>query len=295
MPTRRQFGFGAISGAMARPLGAAPASKGVWPPELASWFAKIEVRCGGRLGVCALDTQTGDLAGHRLNERFPMCSIYKALCTAALLAKVDQGHERLDRRVFFEVDKVLPYSPRTEAQAGTKGMTVASLCEAAVTFSDNTAANLILDLVGGPAGLTAYLRGINDTVTRLDRNEPALNEALPGDPRDTATPLAIVTDLDRLVLGDALLPASRELLSTWLVNGKTGAARLRAGVPQGWRIGEKTGTGARGTTNDVGLIWPPGRDPVIVAVFITETSKTLDDLNANVAEVARIIAASLPA
>lgn len=298
MLARRQFslGFGVtvVAGAMARSAGAAQAQDRAWSQELHRRFGEIEARSGGRLGIGILDTQTGCLAGYRGDERFPMCSTHKALSAAAVLAKVDQGREHLDRRMHFEAEQVLPYSPGTKAHAGAEGMAIASICEAAVTLSDNTAANLMLDAIGGPAGLMTYLRGIGDTVTRLDRTEPTLNEALPGDPRDTTSPLAMAVDLNRVVLGDALSPASRELLATWLVAGKTGDARLRAGVPQGWRVGEKTGTGTRGTANDVGVIWPPDRKPVIVAAFITGSNVTLEGQSVAIADAARAIVLALP-
>lgn len=224
-----------------------------------------------------------------------MCSTHKALSAAAVLARVDAGTDRLDRRVRFGAGAVLPYSPGTKAQAGGDGMTLAALCEAAVTLSDNTAANLMLDAIGGPAGLTAFLRGLGDGNTRLDRTEPALNGALPGDPRDTTSPQAMAADLDRLVLGEALSPASRSQLAAWLVACKTGDARLRAGVPPGWRVGDKTGTGERGTANDVGVFWPPGRGPVVVAAFITGSAATPDAQGAAIADVARAVVLALEA
>lgn len=256
-------------------------------------FTAIEARVGGRLGVGVLDMQSGRTAGHRGDERFPLCSTHKALGAAAVLATVDRGQDRLDRLVRFGADQVLSYSPVTKSHAGADGMTLAAICEAAVTLSDNTAANLMLDVVGGPAGLTAYLRKLGDGMTRLDRTEPTLNEALPGDPRDTTTPFAMAADLQRLICGQALSPASRDLLETWLVASQTGAARLRAGVPPGWRVGDKTGSGERGTANDVGIIWPPQRAPVIVACFITGSTATADAQSAAIADVARAVVSAL--
>lgn len=198
MLTRRQFGsrlsVAFAAGAMVRPAGAALAQTGPWPEDLLHRFVEIEVRCGGRLGVGILDTQSGRTAGYRGDERFPMCSTHKALSAAAVLAQVDRGKDRLDRRVHFSAGQVLPYSPVTKAHAGNEGLTLAAICEAAVTLSDNTAANLMLDAIGGPAGFAAYLRGLGDVVTRLDRTEPTLNEALPGDPRDTTSPLAMAAE-----------------------------------------------------------------------------------------------------
>jgi beta-lactamase class A len=224
-----------------------------------------------------------------------MCSTHKALSAAAILARVDQGKERLDRRVRFGSDEVLPYSPGTKAYAGAEGMTIAAICEAAVTLSDNTAANLMLSVIGGPVGLTAYLRKLGDGVTRLDRTEPTLNEALPGDPRDTTTPFAMAANLNQLVLGEALSPASRQQLAAWLLASKTGDARLRAGVPQSWRVGDKTGTGDHGTANDVGVFWPPERKPVVVTALITGSNAALDAQSAAIAEVAQGIVLALGA
>ena len=293
MATRRQFGLGLGAALLAG--GTAQGQADPWPESLGRRFAAIEARCGGRLGVGVLDAETGRTAGHRGHERFPMCSAHKALSAAAVLARVDRGEDRLDRRVRFGAEEVLPYSPGTKAHAGGDGMALAEVCEAAVALSDNTAANLMLGAVGGPAGLTAFLRGIGDEATRLDRTEPALNEALPGDPRDTTSPLAMAADLDRLVLGEALSPASRGQLAAWLVACKTGDARRRTGVPPGWRVGDKTGTGERGTANDVGVLWPPGRSPVVVTVFITGSTARPDAQSAAIADVARAVVLVLEA
>jgi beta-lactamase class A len=299
MVTRRHFslelGMAVAVGAMVRGARAAQTQTGSWPEELGRRFAEIEARCGGRLGVGILDTQSGHTAGHREDERFPMCSTHKALSAAAVLAQVDREEERLDRRICFGIENVLPYSPGTKAHADGEGMTLAAICEAAVTLSDNTAANLMLDAIGGPAGLTAYLRGLGDEVTRLDRTEPTLNEALPGDPRDTTSPLAMAADLNRLVLGKALSPTSRDQLTAWLVACKTSDARLRAGIPQGWRVGDKTGTGDRGTANDVGVLWPPERNPAVVAAFITGSTATQGAQDTAIADVARAVVLALKA
>ena len=235
---------------------------------LASAFARIETESGGRLGVAVLDTQTGMQAGHRADERFPMCSTFKWLAAAAILRNVDAGAERLERRVRFDAKDLVTYSPVTEKHIAD-GMTVAELCDAAVTLSDNTAGNLLLAAFGGPAGLTAFAHLLGDAVTRLDRIEPELNEARPGDPRDTTSPAAMTANLRALVLGEALSTPSRAQLTAWLIANKTGDTRLRARLPAGWRTGDKTGVGQNGTNNDVGVIWPPGRAPVIVSAYLT--------------------------
>jgi beta-lactamase class A len=252
-------------------------------------FDRIEKGLGGRIGVSALDTASGRAWRYRSAERFPMCSTFKALAAAAVLGRVDGGKEDLARRVRFEKKDLVTYSPVTETRAGPEGMTVAEICEAAVTVSDNTAGNLLLNILGGPSGLTRFARSLGDDLTRLDRFETKLNEATPGDPRDTTTPDAMTSNLRALVTANALSPSSREQFVTWLVANKTGDARLRAGLPAGWRVGDKTGTGAHGTVNDIGVAWPPQRAPILVSVYMTETKASLADCNSAIAEVARIL------
>lgn len=272
-------------------LGAAALPSVAWAgDDMAAQFAGLERKHGGRLGVCVIDTGSGGVVGHRAEERFPMTSTFKLLAAAAVLAKVDHGEDSLDRRLTYAKADLVTYSPVTEKHV-EGGMTLAEVCDAAVTLSDNTAGNLQLASIGGPEGLTAYARSLGDEMTRLDRMETALNEAVPGDPRDTTTPSAMVGTLYRLLVGSALAPASRERLVGWALANKTGDTRLRAGVPKDWRVGDKTGAGGFGTNNDVGILWPPGRAPLIVAVYLTETTKPLDERNAVIAEVARIVSA----
>nr|6TY6_A Chain A, Beta lactamase (GNCA4-2) [synthetic construct]6TY6_B Chain B, Beta lactamase (GNCA4-2) [synthetic construct]6TY6_C Chain C, Beta lactamase (GNCA4-2) [synthetic construct] len=258
---------------------------------LSEQLAELEKRSGGRLGVAVLDTATGRRFGYRGDERFPMCSTFKALLAAAVLARVDQGKENLDRRITYGKEDLVDYSPVTEKHVGD-GMTVAELCEAAITYSDNTAANLLLEALGGPAALTAFLRSIGDNVTRLDRWEPELNTAAPGDPRDTTTPAAMAATLRTLLLGDVLSPASRQQLVDWLIANKTGDKRLRAGLPADDRVGDKTGTGEHGTTNDIAVVWPPNRAPIFLAVYLTESQVDADARDAVIAEVARLVVAA---
>jgi beta-lactamase class A len=256
-------------------------------------LARIETEIGGRLGVAVLDTHTGAEAGHRPDERFPMCSTFKLLATAAVLSRVDAGQDRLDRRIRFEAADIVTNSPVTKEHVGGDGMALAELCEATMTWSDNTAANLLLRTLGGPSGITAYARALGDQSTRLDRIEPELNEALPGDPRDTTTPAAMLANLRTLVLGDKLSPGSRAQFTGWLLGNKTGDARLRAGLPKDWRVGDKTGTGERGTANDVGVAWPPGRAPVVISVYLTGSEAPADQRNAAHAAVGQAIAGAL--
>jgi beta-lactamase class A len=262
--------------------------------ELPGAFARIEAARGGRLGVSVLDTGSGRQAGHRQDERFPMSSTFKVLLAGAVLARADAGRDSLERRIRFAADDLVPWSPVTETQVGGDGMTLAALCEATMTISDNTAANLLLGVLGGPGGLTAYLRGLGDGVTRLDRVETALNEARPGDPRDTTSPAAMLADLHALTLGPALSAPARERLRGWLRANRTGGTRLRARVPQAWRVGDRTGTGGHGTSNVVGLLWPPNDGaPVVVAAYLTEgpadgavRDAALEDVGAAVAAAA---------
>ncbi|WP_298235390.1 class A beta-lactamase [uncultured Azohydromonas sp.] len=247
----------------------------------------IERRLDARLGVHVLDTQTGRQWAHRAHERFPMCSTFKLLACAAVLARVDAGAEDLDRRIRFGAGDLVTYSPVTGPHADGAGLRLAELCEAAMTHSDNTAANLILRSLGGPAAVTAFARSLGDGTTRLDRWETALNEARPGDARDTTSPAAMGGNLHALLLGRHLGSASREQLTRWLLDNRTGDARLRAGLPAAWRIGDKTGSGDFGTANDVAVIWPPGRAPVIASVYITQAGASFEARNAAIADIAR--------
>ncbi|MET0598718.1 MAG: class A beta-lactamase [Mesorhizobium sp.] len=256
-------------------------------------LVELEKKSGGRLGVAVLDTGSGKRLAHRADERFPMCSTFKLLAAAAVLARVDRGSERLDRRVEYAADMLVDGSPVTKDHVGSPGLTVAQLCRAAVTVSDNTAANLLLKDLGGPAGLTDYARSIGDLVTRLDRIEPELNEAAPGDPRDTTAPSAILGDLEKIVLGDALSAGCRAQIKSWLMASTTGLERLRAGMPRDWLMGDKTGTGNNGVTNDVGVVWPPSRRPIVVAAYLAESPASVDERNVIMKEIGRIVATRL--
>ena len=236
-------------------------------------FARIEARSGGRLGVHLFDTASGQHAGWREDERFPMCSTFKFLLAAAVLRESDRGRIDLDRHLPIRRKDLLHNSPITEQHVGAEGLDIASLCEAAIIVSDNAAANLLLPLIGGPRGLTRFARGIGDAHTRLDRNEPMLGTAIPGDPRDTTTPAAMAANLQRLLLGDVLAPASRKRLTGWLLDNRTGGKRLRAGLPTDWRVGDKTGKGDHATTNDIAILWPPRRAPLLVASYFTGSAQ----------------------
>nr|WP_306419011.1 class A beta-lactamase [Simplicispira lacusdiani] len=270
------------------------ASRDATARQWAETLAGIERTVQGRLGVAMLDTGTGLALGWRQDERFAMASTFKLALAGWMLALVDQGRERLDARVFYGREALVAYSPATASRADEGGgLTVGELCAATVSLSDNTAANLLLARHGGPAAFTAFVRSLGDGVTRLDRNEPTLNEAAVGDPRDTTTPQAMLQTMRKLVLGDALTPASRTWLQRWLVETSTGDKRLRAGVP-GWRVGDKTGTASEsGTANDIGVLWPPGgAAPVLVVCYLTRSTAAPGQRDAAIADVARAVVAA---
>jgi beta-lactamase class A len=261
------------------------------PDALSVALRNIETDRGGRLGVAVIDTQTGKRAGYRSHERFPMCSTFKLLAAAAVLSRVDSGNDRLERRIRFEAGDVVVNSPVAQNRSGAQGMTLAEICEAAITYSDNTAGNLMLASIGGPEALTAYARLLGDHVTRLDRLEPELNEARPGDPRDTTSPAAMLSNMRALVTGNPLRPASRDRLIGWLAGNKTGGPRLRAGLPQQWRIGDKTGAGEHGTTNDVAVVWPSEESgPLFISIYLTGDPSDGKHQNATIASVGAAIA-----
>lgn len=270
------------------------------PPEPSTneWalaLQALEARSGGRLGVAIRDTGSGAQLLHRADELFPLCSTFKLLLAAYVLHRVEQGAEGLERRVVYPASALVAHSPRTAPHAGDgakgEGMTVAQLCEATLVISDNTAANLLLARHGGPEGLTAWLRGLGDRQTRLDRWETDLNSALPDDPRDTTTPGAMLETMDKVLLGSVLGPVSRRQLQTWIRGNLTGEHTLRAGFPSGWTVGDKTGAGAMATRNDVAIAWPVGgRAPLLVASYLTGaqalTPAQRDGVHAEVARLA---------
>jgi beta-lactamase class A len=259
----------------------------------ATRIAAIETRTGGRIGVAALDTSSSKRIDYRPEERFPMCSTFKFPAAAAVLKRVDDKQEKLERFVSYDAKDILEYAPVTKEHLKDGGMTLRALCAAAIEQSDNTAGNLLLDAIGGPTGLTNFVRTLGDRMTRLDRIEPELNSAIPGDERDTTTPTAICSDMQRLLLGNALSEASRRQLEDWLQRNETGGSMIRAGVPSNWIVGDKTGRGANGATNDIAIIRPPDRAPILLAIYSVGSTATANDRAAAVAEVAKIVAESL--
>lgn len=258
--------------------------------EASARLAALERRHGGRLGVAILDTGSGRRATHRDGERFLMCSTAKLLAVAAVLARVDHGAQRLDRRIVFGRETLLSYAPVTRQHVGAPGMSVAELCQAAIEVSDNTALNLLLASLGGPAKVTAFARTLGDDVTRLDRFEPELNDGAPGDQRDTTTPGAMLATMHALLLGDVLGEASRKQLLAWLRACITGTDKLRAGLPPGWTAGDKTGSGSHGESNDVAILFPPGREPVLVTAYYAAPDADQATRSAVLAAVGRIAA-----
>lgn len=254
----------------------------------------LEARSRGRLGVAVSRGTTEPVAGRRLDERFAMCSTFKMLAVACVLARVDRGEERLDRRIVYaERDLVTPFAA-TQPHVGPRGMSIEQLCEAAITVSDSTAANLLLASVGGPQALTVYLRSLGDAVTRVDRFELAMNVVRPGETHDTTTPRAMAGLLRRLLLERALSDVSRARLTQWMLEARDAAARrLRVGLPRGWRIANKPGTWVGISTNDIAVMWPPNREPITVAAYLGNAPGPVDAQERVLAEVARIVAEEL--
>ena len=282
---RRELLKGAAFGAIA--LAVSPRVLAAQARGAAARLAALEHRHGGRLGVAVLDTGSGVRLAWRGDERFLLCSTFKLLLAGAVLKKVDSGTEKLDRRIVFGKDALLEYAPTTKQHVGAPGMTIAQLCEAAVTLSDNTAANLLVASIGGPHGVTRYARTLGDRLTRLDRVEPELNR--PKGEEDTTTPWAMLGDMHKLLLGDALSDPSREQLTRWLAANQTGGDSLRAGLPPDWREGDKTGSG-RTASNDVAILWPPQRKPLLVTAYYDNVNAEAAARKAVLAEVGRIVA-----
>lgn len=249
---------------------------------------ELEAASQGRLGVHIIDTATGQVYGHRPDERFMMLSSFKLLASAMVLSRVDAGQESLKRRITYSKNDLVTYSPVTEKHAGGEGMTLAELCEATITTSDNTAANLILASYGGPAALTAFARNSGDSVTRLDRIETELNVKHSDVLLDTTSPRSMALTMRKVVLGDALSAPSRELLQQWLLSNTTGGKRLKAALPPEWRIGDKTGTD-KTDINDIGVVWPPHRKPWLVTAYMADSQASSEIKEATLAQVGSLV------
>lgn len=254
-------------------------------------LAALERKFDARLGVYALGTGTGETVVHRADERFAFCSTFKGLAAAAVLHRNPLSH--LDTVVTYDEDDLMKHSPVTGRHVAS-GMTIRELCDAAVRHSDGTAGNLLLRDLGGPGRLTAYARSLGDKVTRMDRTEPAITEAAPGDPRDTTSPRAFGTDYRKIVLGDALPSGKRGFLRDLLERNTTGARRIRAGVPASWKVADKTGTGDHGTLNDIAVAWPPrSAPPLVIAIMSSRDSKDAPYDEDLIAEAAAYVSAAL--
>jgi beta-lactamase class A len=256
-------------------------------------LADIEAKVGGRLGVAALEVSSGRRLAYRGDERFAMCSTFKAMAVSAVLKRVDDGRERLDRFVRYGPADLQSYAPVTRTHVADGGMKLGDLCAAAIELSDNTAANLILASIGGPPGWTRFVRSLGDAESRLDRNEPTLNTAIVGDPRDTATPRAMVADLKATLIEPRVLSeSSRGLLKSWMLATQTGLTKLRAGMPATWQVADKTGNDGRTTSNDIAVAWTPA-GPIVVVCYLTEAGGVSQDArDGAIAEVGRVVAQS---
>jgi beta-lactamase class A len=237
-------------------------------------FQKIEALYNGRLGVSAINTGNNKRLQYRADERFPFSSTFKVMAAAAILKESMKDSSLLEKHITYSKEDTIKagYAPITEKHL-SKGMSISELCAAAIQHSDNAAVNFMMKELGGPKAVTAFARSIGDDTFRLDRWEPGLNTAIPGDLRDTSTPAAMEKSLQALLIGDALGEQQREQLQDWLKGNTTGKTRIRSGVPEGWIVGDKTGTSDYGTTNDIGIIWPPNGAPIIVAIYFTQKEK----------------------
>lgn len=277
-----------------RALLAAAAGFAAWPAlaqeqKMLRALEAYEHETGGRIGLYAEALTTGAKLAWRADERFVMCSTFKASLAAFVLWRIDRGQDRLAQTVRFGPDDIPDWHAPVARRNLAKGaLSVEELCEAAVEYSDNTCANLLLARVGGPGALTAFWRSTGDTVTRLDHHEPELNRSLPGDPSDTTTPIAMAGNLRRLVLGTVLSPESRQRLAGWLIDCKTGDDRLRGGLPAGWTIGDKTGNNGKDAFGDIAVAWPRPDAPVLICVYTQGGSPTPLQVQAVFAEIGRI-------
>jgi beta-lactamase class A len=284
---RRAFQLFLGSAALASSWAARALARGLTQERLAERCAAIETDLACRAGVTIIDVAQKRSMQWRGSERFAMCSTFKWVAAAHVLSLVDISREQLNRRIAYRRSALIEHSPVTAKHANGPGLTLGELCKATITTSDNTAGNLLLESTGGPAGFTRFVRAHGDAFTRLDRIEPALNETLSGNERDTTTPDAMAGLLQRLLLGTGLSPASRKQLTQWMLANQTSGARFRAGLPKGWQLADKTGTGERGlNNNDVGVFWRPNGEPVVVSVYLSECQAPIARSNAAIAALA---------
>jgi len=284
---RRSFllAAAAVPLALARAAQAAPRHR---TAEARDNLSQLEAVAGGRIGVFAIDTANHATLRYRAGEPFPLCSTFKVVLVGAILRQSEHEDELLERRISYTQSDLLSYSPIT-AKHLKLGMMVADLCAAAIRYSDSTTANLLMKLLGGPASVMTFASSLHDRQFRLDRWEPDLNTCLPGDLRDTSTPEAMGLSLKQLALGHVLKTEHRRLLLGWLRGSTTGAKRIRAGIPKDWQVGDKTGTGDYGTGNDIAVLWPPHRAPIVAAIYTTQRVKEAKARNEIIAVAAQAI------
>lgn len=247
-------------------------------------FQQLETKFDARLGVYVIDTGTGKEVAYRADERFAYVSTYKALAAGAVLQQ--KSNDELDKVIKFAKDDLVTYSPITERHVDT-GMNLKEISDAAIRYSDNTAGNLLLKALGGPEGFEKAMRDNGDTVVMANRYETELNEAIPGDHRDTSTPKALANSFKVLTIDDSMPDDKQELLISWLKENTTGDELIRAAVPEGWVVGDKTGSGSYGTRNDVAIVWPPDREPIIIAIMSSRDTEDAEYNNALIAEAAK--------
>ncbi|MBS0363402.1 MAG: class A beta-lactamase [Proteobacteria bacterium] len=278
-------------------LAAAPALFAGGPALAADGAAPIlgayERETGGKIGLFAQNLKSGALVTWRADQRFVMCSTFKASLAALVLTRVGQGWEQLDRKIRYGEADLLSYAPIARQNLARGEMSVEEMCAGAVSWSDNTCANLLLAEVGGPAGLTAFWRGLGDVTSRLDHNEPELNRSPPGDPHDTTTPAAMAGNLRKLLLGDALKPAARARLTGWMVDCRTGDNRLRGGLPKTWRIADKTGNNGEDASGDIAIVWPKPDRPVVICAYTQGGAPKPERIAAVFADIGRLVAEHL--
>jgi beta-lactamase class A len=263
--SRRQALLGGLTLAAAAACATTPVlADPAEPPPIGDRIAALERRHDAYVGVYAVDLDGGRSISHRGQEAFAMCSTFKGYAAARVLQMVERDELTLDQKVLVDPAAIVANSPRTAPRAGGD-MTLDELCQAALQVSDNTAANLLLKTIGGPPAITAFARSIGDPSSRLDRWETALNSAVPGDLRDTSTPEALGRGYRALLAGDALAPAQRQQLETWLRANETSS--MRAGLPPEWTTADKTGSGDYGTTNDAGIAYGPAGQRVLLAMM----------------------------
>lgn len=258
-------------------------------------LADYERDSGGHIGVYAKNIKTGAEVSWRAHERFVMCSSFKASLAACVLASVDRGQARMDELIAYGPADLMEWAPVAKQNVEKGALSVADMCAAAVELSDNTCANALLARFGGPAALTAYWRSIGDTVSRLDHNEPELNRTPPGDVHDTTTPAATAGNLRKLILGKALSPASRERLTGWMLDCKTGDNRLRAGLPKDWRVADKTGNNAKDAFIDIAVTWSTRGEPMVICAYTRGGAPTPRQVDDVFAQIGRYVGTQLSA